>query len=85
MHRPFGVEAGTTLLPGAQVSRPGFNDERLIALMRVSSLFCQPESIDIDFARALVLPPLQAPRLKKIFGLASLASFSPFPIDKGRG
>ena len=53
MHRPFGAEDGTTLLPGAQISRPRFNDKRLTALVWVSSMFFQPESINIDVAKTL--------------------------------
>jgi hypothetical protein len=53
---PFGAEADTALLAGSQLNRPRSNNERVLfglAQMRVFSLFCQPESIDIDFAKAL--------------------------------
>jgi hypothetical protein len=61
MHRPFGAEADPTLLPDSHVNRPWSNKKRFVfglVRARVRSLFCQPESINIDFAKALTAAPL---------------------------
>jgi hypothetical protein len=56
MRRPFRAEADTILLLVSRLNRLWSNNERLVlgvAQMSASSLFCQPESVMIDFAKAL--------------------------------
>jgi hypothetical protein len=60
MHRPFGAEADPTRLPDSHVNRPWSNKKRFVfGLVRVwvRSLFCQPGSINVDFAKALTAAP----------------------------
>ncbi len=56
MRRPFRAETDTTFLLVSLVNRSWSNHERFVSgvvQMSASSLFCQPASIRIDFAKAL--------------------------------
>jgi len=56
MHRPFKAEADTPPLLVSRENRLWSSHQKFVlgvTQMSASSLFCQPESVMIDFAKAL--------------------------------
>jgi hypothetical protein len=65
MRRPFRAEAGTPPLLVSRTNRLWSSHQKFVSgvtQMSASSLFCQPESVMIDFAKALRSPPFQEQR-----------------------